>query len=108
MGTDSPVAPNSLPKHLRSCSSRPTITQSKPTNSNTLNKPGNERRFRIPVKWERIVQEHQVLRPNTNHPVPQGPRPTQTQYKPTNSNTLNKPGNERRFRIPVKWERIVQ
>ena len=49
--------------------------------------------------------------PNTNHPAPPpplGPRPTQTQSKPTNSNTLNKPGNERLFRIPVKWERIVQ
>ena len=58
MGTDSPVAPGSVPKHQPSCplGPRPTQTQCKPNNSNTLNKPGNERLFRIPVKWERIVQ----------------------------------------------------
>ena len=63
MGTDGPVAPGSEPKHKPYCPSpppplwpRPTQTQSKPTNSNTLNKPGNERLFRIPVKWEWIVQ----------------------------------------------------
>ena len=47
MGTDSPVAPGSVTKHQLSCPAplepRPTIThsktQSKPTNSNTLNKP---------------------------------------------------------------------
>ena len=44
MGMDSPVAPGSVPKHQPSCplGPRPTIThsktQSKPTNSNTLNK----------------------------------------------------------------------
>ena len=48
MGTDSPVAPGSVPKHQPSCppGPRPTIThsktQSKPTNSNTINKPSSK------------------------------------------------------------------
>ena len=48
MGMDSPVAPGSVLKHQPSCplEHRPTIThsktQSKPTNSNTLNKPSSK------------------------------------------------------------------
>ena len=46
MGTDSPVAPGSVPKHQSSCSPRPTITnsktQSKQNNLNTLNKPSSK------------------------------------------------------------------
>ena len=38
MGTDSPVAPGSASDYQPSCSPRPTKTQSKPTNSITLNK----------------------------------------------------------------------
>ena len=48
MGTHSPVAPGSVPKHQPSCplGPRPTIahskTQYKQTNSNTLNKPSSK------------------------------------------------------------------
>ena len=76
MGTDSPVAPGSVPKHQPSCplEPRPTIThsktQSKSTNSNTLNKPS----FKITNKMEGTVASSHSINQRHLHATPPSER----------------------------------